>query len=214
LILENVLTVFSGWMPLFAILVLYVPLRSKIWLPLTELSLIAVSVSLFFIRFSNAPDQPLYSLSLVAYPLSMAVMLPLFHRKYDFNRALALTLCLGFLLTGLHEVWGFVRLDLGFYDDVLALKSYAAWFTPLDHLYYVVVAALALWISRFSRFKALSLFGWFLLGLALEWIIYPNLALDSFGAWDIARRMLWLPILLIIFYKGGKDWKTLGVGNL
>ena len=200
--MDNILTVFSGWAPIFGIVFLYVPFRSRIWLPLTELLLLAITFMLPFISF-GIDQNSMFSFSIMIYPLSMVVMLPLFSRKYAFNRALALTLCLGFLLTGLHEFWGFVRLDLGFYDNVLALQKYAVWFTPLDHLYYVAVAAIALKISRFAKERALSLLGWFLLGLALEWIIYPNLSLHVYGPWDVARRLLWLPILTLIFYKGG-----------
>jgi hypothetical protein len=183
------------------VLILFLPLKSKIWPFLAEALFLSLAAIIPLIGFQGGV---LYGFTLMIYPLSMAILLPFFMGKYCFTRALSLTLCLGFLLTGLHEFWGFIRLDLGLYDNILALQSYHTWFTPLDHLYYLVIAILSLWISRFQKVKALGLFGWFLFGLALEWIIYPHLALNLFGPYDVARRLLWLPILMIIFYYGGK----------
>ncbi len=201
-VVENLLTVFSTWIPLFGLLLMFIPeFKSRFWLIASESFLLILTAGLAYVRFSQDSGPGLFAV--IFYPLSMAIMLPVFSRKYSLNRALALTMCLGFLLTGLHEVWGFIRLDLGLYDEILALKEYAVWFTPLDHLYFVAVGVMALWISRFNKYKVAELLGWFLLGLALEYIIYPHLALNLYGPWDVARRLIWLPILLFIFYRGG-----------
>lgn len=146
----------------------------------------------------------MYSFVLGFYPLMMAVMLPVLSLKYEFSRALALTFMLGFLFTELHEIVGFGKLYLGWFDNSLAKFEYWAWFTPLNHLYSVVVAALALKISRFQRkWIPLGLCA-FLLGIVLEIWIYPNLAYGVYDIWDFARRVVWLPIILLIFMKGGK----------
>lgn len=207
MILENLLTIFGMWAPLFGILFLCVKMKARIWLPFFEAAFLGLAASLFFIRFSSDPSL-MFSLSLAVYPLCMAVMLPIFSRKYDFNRALALTLCLGFLITGLQEIWGFIRLDLGMYDNILALEKYAAWYLPLNHLFYVAIGVISLWIARFSRKRVWDLLFWVTLGLLLEWIIYPNIQLGSYGLWDVARRVLWLPLLLLIFYRDGTGLKT------
>ena len=124
--------------------------------------------------------------------------------KFGFSRGLALTFLLGFLLTELHEIVGFGKMYLGFWDEMLARKEYWSFFTPINHLYSIVVSALALKISNFQR----SWITWgallFIVGIGLELFIYPQLTFGAYDFWDVARKLVWLPILLGIFMFGGK----------
>lgn len=146
---------------------------------------------------------PHYMVSLAYYPLIMAVMLPLLGYKFGLSKGLALTFMLGFLLTELHEIVGFGKMYLGLWDEVLARKEYWTWFTPLNHLYSVVVAALALRISNYQRTWIPLGICLFILGVLIEISIYPNLGFEIYDMWNVASRFAFLPILIVIFLKGG-----------
>ena len=199
--LMNMLTFMSGMLPVLGVLISRLDVKRKIWIVPVEIALLGLAAFLmsgFSFAAPGVANPVLYSFALSIYPISMAIMLPVLCLKYSFARALALTLMLGFLLTELQEIVGFGRMYLGLWDNVLARRDYWVWFTPLNHVYSVFVACLALWISGVSRaWIVLVVFPSFLFGVLCELAIYPQLGYGTYDLWNLARRVVWLPILLL-----------------
>lgn len=207
LFLVNLLTFMSGMLPCIGLLISKMEIKRKIWIIPFEagfLVLAAFLMSGFGWAGAGVINPVFYAVSLGYYPLMMAVLLPLLCWKFGFSRGLALTFMLGFLLTELHEIVGFGKMYLGLWDNMLALKEYWIWFTPFNHLYSVVVAALALKTANFQRSWAPWGIGLFFVGVLLEILIYSHLSFGAYDFWDVARKLVWLPILLGIFMFGGK----------
>jgi len=207
LFIVNMLTFMSGMLPCIGLLISRTEIKRKIWiLPLEAgfLVLAAFLMSGFEWVTTGTINPQMYALSLSYYPLMMAVILPLSCWKFGFSRGLALTFMLGFLLTELHEIVGFGKMYLGLWDGMLAQKEYWSWITPFNHLYSVVVAALALKISKFQRSWILWGVLLFVVGVGLELFIHSQLTFGAYDFWDVARKLVWLPILLGIFLIGDK----------
>ena len=207
LFLVNLITLFSGFAPIMGLLISQVEIKMKRVVLAVEIALLDLAAFLFFgfsWSYPGVANPVLHARMLAFYPLMMAVMLPLFAWRFGISRGLALTLMLGFLLTELQEIVGFVKMWMGLFDNSLAQRMY--WnpvYTPMNHAYSVVVGFLALRVSRFKR-------GWgpqglvlFSFGVLLEALIYDQLTYTVYDAWDAARRLLWLPIILAIFMLGG-----------
>lgn len=207
LFLVNMLTFMSGMLPCIGLLISRIEIKRKIWIIPFEAGFLVMAAFLMsgFEWVGAGTINPLlYAFALGYYPLMMAVLLPPLCWKFGFSRGLALTFMLGFLLTELHEIVGFGKMYLGLWDNMLALKEYWSWITPFNHFYSVVVAALSLKTVNFQR----SWITWgallFIVGVLLEILIYPQLSFGAYDFWDVARRLVWLPILLWIFMFGGK----------
>lgn len=207
LFIVNLLTFMSGMLPCIGLLISRTEIKRKIWVLPLEAGFLVLAAFLMsgFAWVGNEIGNPVfYAVSLGYYPLMMAVLLPPLCWKFGFSRGLALTFMLGFLLTELHEIVGFGKMYLGLWDNMLAQKEYWIWLTPLNHFYSIVVSVLALKISKFQR----SWISWgallFIVGIGLEIFIYSQLSFRSYDFWDVARRLVWLPILLGIFMFGGK----------
>lgn len=211
LVFSNFLTFISGMLPVMGLLIAQCNIKRLRWIMLIEISLLAVAGMMMLGGFrweGNARIQnpALYTISLGLYPLMMAVMLPFLCLKFGFSRGVALTLLLGYLLTELHEIVGFGKLWLGQFDQILAVREY--WdpvFTPLSHAYVVIVAYLAVKVSHYQWGRAEIGVILFIYGVAGEIIIYPHLSYGVYDVWDVARRVIWLPLILAIFILGGKN---------
>lgn len=207
---SNFLTFVSGMLPVLGLLIAQIKIKRLRWIILIEISLLSLAGVMMLGGISwegNARIQnpALYAISLGYYPLMMALLLPPLCLKFGFSRGVALTLMLGFLLTELHEIVGFGKIWLGQFDQVLAVREY--WdpvLTPLAHAYVVIVAYLALKVSRFQRNWAAIGGLLFFIGVLFEVMIYPELTYGVYDLWDVARRWIWLPLLLAIFILGGK----------
>ena len=207
LFVMNLLTFMSGMLPCIGLLISRMEIKRKIWILPLEAGFLVLAAFLMsgFEWVGTGTINPLmYAISLSYYPLMMAVLLPLLCWKFGFSRGLALTFMLGFLLTELHEIVGFGKMYLGLWDSMLARKEYWSWITPFNHLYSVFVAALALKISKFQRSWILWGVLLFVVGIGLELLIYPHLTFGAYDFWDVTRKLVWLPIILGIFLRGGK----------
>lgn len=207
LFLVNMLTFMSGMLPCIGLLISRTEIKRKIWiLPLEAgfLVLAAFLMSGFEWIETGVIDPVFYAFALGYYPLMMAVLLPPLCWKFGFSKGLALTFMLGFLLTELHEIVGFGKMYLGLWDNMLAKKEYWIFITPLNHFYSFIVSVLALRISKFQKSRITWGALLFIVGIGLEIFIYPQLTFGAYDFWDVARRLVWLPILLGIFLIGGK----------
>ena len=205
LFIVNMLTFMSGMLPCIGLLISRTEIKRKIWILPLEAGFLFMAVFLMSgFEWAGAINPVFYAANLAYYPLMMAVLLPPLCWKFGFSRGLALTFMLGFLLTELHEIVGFGKMYLGFWDDMLARKEYWSFFTPTNHLYSIVISVLALKISNFQRSWILWGALLFIVGVLLELWIYPQLTFGAYDFWDVARKLVWLPILLGIFIFGGK----------
>ena len=205
LFMMNMLTFMSGMLPCIGLLISRTEIKRKIWiLPLEAGLLIMAAFLISGFEWAGTINPLMYAMSLSYYPLMMAVMLPSLCWRFGFSRGLALTLMLGFLLTELHEIVGFGKMYLGLWDNMLARKEYWSLITPLNHLYSVIVSVLALRISKFRRSWILWGALLFIAGVGLEILIYPHLTFGAYDFWDVARKLVWFPIILGIFLIGGK----------
>lgn len=160
---------FSVWAPIFALLIDRLPLRGRRWFIGTEVALAGLAV---IVLLGPPIVEDVQGAILCLYPVFVMLFLWVFTDLCGyqrFSRALALSLMLGFLITELHELPGFIKLYLHQFDKVLAQPHYLVWFTPLNHIYSVIVAFLA---ARMARLKA-GAWGPAALGFMGLWFFYP-----------------------------------------
>lgn len=200
--ITNCFEIFGGLAPVIGVLVARMPfLNRRCWFWASEI--VFVSISLFLFMYPNQIGGNI-PVILALYPLFITVFLFIFDRKYGvekFSKTLALSLMLGWLITELHEVPGFMLMYFGWLDNYATFQEHFVWFTPLNHAYSIVVAYLAVKLGKLKvKLPVLILVG---LGIGLCAIMYPLCPHGVYTVWDVLKRIVWLPILTSVFYFWG-----------
>lgn len=199
-IIPNFLQFIVVFAPIFALIFLFIEDSFKNW-HIYLLSIISLIMGLYIFIFE--PFQYIdYRLSKAfsLYPPFLAISLLVINRKHEAGRTLILSLMLVYLITELHEIPAFIRIYLGWYDNVNALKHYYNWFTPLNHLYSIVVGFMFFRVAK-VKFNRLSV-SIFCFGLLLSFILYPVRIYRTLTPWEYVIRIFWLPILLYLVNLG------------
>lgn len=206
MMLENFMMIFSGFTPIFGYLLSMMPLKRKPWLYIIEGAAASIFVlALFFpvFQLEVVVNPMLRNLALAEYILGFIIMLPLFSLKYKFPTALGLSLILFYVLTEIHEVYAFGKMYLGMFDNSVALQSYWVWYSPLNHLYGIVAGYLAVTVAKIKRSSFWFMLSLLLIGLLIEVLTYPLLIYGVYTFWEFGRRLIWIPILILMFM----DWR-------
>ena len=201
-IIPNFLQYILVFAPIFALLFLFIEDRFKQWhLDCLVVASFLMGIYIFVFEPFTYIDYRL-SKAFSLYPPFFGISLLVINRKHNAGRTLILSLMMIFLLTELHEIPAFIRIYLGWYDNVNALEHYYNWFTPLNHAYSVVVGFMFFRIAKvkFNR-KSVSIF---LFGILLSFILYPVREYRVLTLWEYVIRIFWLPILLKLVYMGEK----------
>jgi len=199
-IIPNFLQILLVFSPIYALLFLYIEdrfKRSHIYLIATISFVIGIYIFVFEpFRYIDYRLSKAFSL----YPPFLSISLLVIGRKHKPGRTLILSLMLIYLLTELHEVPAFIRIYFGWYDNVNALKHYYVWFTPLNHLYSIVVGYVFFKIAKVKLNEdSISLF---LVGLIVSFLLYPVRIYRTMTLWEYVIRVFWLPVLLYLVEMG------------
>lgn len=199
-IIPNFLQFILVFAPIIALVFLFIEDRFKKW----HIDLVAgISLVMGICIFVFEPFQYIdYRLSKAfsLYPPIFAISLFVINRKHNPGRSLILSMILVYLITELHEIPAFIRVYIGWYDSVNALKHYYTWFTPLNHLYSIVVGYMFFRVAKVKfNFDNLAIF---LIGLIISFLLYPVRIYRVLTPWEYVIRLFWLPLLLCLVHKG------------
>lgn len=199
-VIPNFLQFLVVYAPIFSLIFLFIENRFKDW-HIYLLSIISFAMG-FYVFFFEPFQYIDYRLSKAfsLYPPFLGISLLLIRRKHKPGRTLILSLMLVYLITELHEIPAFIRIYLGWYDNVNALKHYYNWFTPINHLYSIVVGFMFFKIAK-VKLNRLSI-AVFSLGLLLSFVLYPVRIYRVMTYWEYVIRIFWLPIMLYLVKLG------------
>jgi len=150
-----------------------------------------------------------WSLSLSTYPVAMCIFLAVFYKKYKaqkFGLVLMLSLIATYLITELHELPAFIKMYFGLWDNIEALPQYFVWYTPLNHLYTVIIGAFGLKVGhvKLKTFVPLFMTGAIATAIMYEWTQH-----GVYSIWIDLTRLVWIPVFCAIFYYGDKHGQAL-----
>ena len=181
----NLFKVFSSFSPIFALLILGLPLSSKKWFISVQAFFISVTVFLFLdgLKWINPLILGFYTLYIVGFNLIFTYRFKI----KNFPKAFALSLMLSFLITEIHELPNFLFAYLGLFGHFLH---------PIHifcHIYLLVVGYLAIKVAGLRVTKGGIMV--FVVGLVCTFALYPII-----GVYPVLERMLWFPFFAVIFY--------------
>jgi len=199
---SNVITLMICWAPIFGLVINYLPpFLSKdhvYWLAFLSLMM---GLFVFFMEPFRAINYE-FSKAYAMYCFYLALALVILPRRYPLGKSVAISLMMIFLVSEFHEIPAFIQMYLGWFDTVNAKPEFLVWFTPINHLYSLVVAFL---MFRIAKIKV----DWgiiFVLGLSVfeTYLIYEIFKFNIYGFWQYLTRFVWIVAFLGILLMGEK----------